>query len=174
MKSRIFNFFTDGGQIFLNPDDFLYLKSQKTDYNGIISLIFYNFILGLVIGISTGDPFMIAVFTVAVVIFTFICQLIKSFLAYIFARLLGGSGKIISTFNLMSYSSILNILLCLGFALIFLDKIVLIPMILLVVLWKMVLEMIAVSEEHNIGYGKAFISTNGIYLIILVILSGLI
>lgn len=172
--SRISNFFTDSGQVLLNPDDFLFLKSQEKDYNGIISLLFYTGILALLIGITTLDPIMTVVLVLVSIIGSLIINLVRSVIAFIFAKLLGGNGGLISTFNLISYSSVLNILLYIGFVLTFFDKLAIIPIILLVFLWKMVIEITAVSEEHNIGYAKAFLSTYGIYLIILVIIMGLI
>lgn len=174
MMSRISNFFTDSGQVLLNPDDFLFLKSQEKDYNGIISLLFYTGILALLIGITTLDPIMTVVLVLVFIIGSLIINLVRSVIAFIFAKLLGGNGGLISTFNLISYSSVLNILLYIGFVLTFFDKLAIIPIILLVFLWKMVIEITAVSEEHNIGYAKAFLSTYGIYLIILVIIMGLI
>ena len=79
-----------------------------------------------------------------------------------------------NTFNLLSYSSVLNVLLIIGIALATLGKMVIIPLVILVGLWKLVIEIIAVSEEHNLGYAKSFLSTAGIPLIISVICWGLI
>ena len=70
----------------------------------------------------------------------------------------------------MSYSSVLNVLLIIGIALATLGFAVIIPLMFLVFLWKMVIEIVAVSEEHNLGYAKSFLSTTGIPLIILIII----
>ncbi len=167
-------FFTESGQVFTNPDDLFYLKTEEKDNNGIVSLIFYNLMLGLVIGLFTGDLLVTGILLVVFVISQLIFKFVESLFVFIFARLLGGSGSLMNTFNLISYSSVLNILLIVGIALATLGKVVIIPLIFLVFLWKMVIEIIAVSEEHSLGYAKSFLSTVGIPLIIFVILVGLI
>lgn len=174
MMRRIMEFFTESGQVLTNPDDLFYLKTEEKDKNGILSLIFYNLMLGLVIGLFTGDLLVTGILLVGFVISQLIFKFIESLFVFIFARLLGGSGSLMNTFNLISYSSVLNILLIVGIALATLGKVVIIPLIFLVFLWKMVIEIIAVSEEHSLGYAKSFLSTVGIPLIIFVILVGLI
>ena len=174
MMRRIMEFFTESGQVFTNPDDLFYLKTEEKDNNGIVSLIFYNLMLGLVIGLFTGDLLVTGILLVVFVISQLIFKFVESLFVFIFARLLGGSGSLMNTFNLISYSSVLNILLIVGIALATLGKVVIIPLIFLVFLWKMVIEIIAVSEEHSLGYAKSFLSTVGIPLIIFVILVGLI
>ncbi len=174
MKTRIMEFFTESAQVFTNPDDLFYLKTQSSDKNGIISLIFYSLMLGLVTGIATGDIVITGILLVAFLILPLISKFIQSIFVFIFARLLGGSGSFINTFNLLSYSSVLNVLLIIGIALATLGKMVIIPLVILVGLWKLVIEIIAVSEEHNLGYAKSFLSTAGIPLIISVICWGLI
>ena len=173
MMSRISNFFTESGQVILDPDDFLYYKTQSKGYNGILSLIFYNLILALIIGIATKDLVMTAFLLVIALIVPLVYKFIKTIFVYAFARILGGKGSFMNTFNLTSYSSVLNILIILGVALTYFIGAVIVPILLLVVLWKMVIELIAVSEEHNIGYGKSFLANYGIFLIILIILVGL-
>ena len=61
----------------------------------------------------------------------------------------------------MSYSSVLNVLLIIGIALATLGFAVIIPLMFLVFLWKMVIEIVAVSEEHNLGYAKSFLTEEG-------------
>lgn len=173
MMSRISNFFTESGQVILNPDDFLYYKCQSKGYNGILTLIFYHVILALIIGITTKDLVTTLLLVAIAIIFPLVYRFIKSIFVYAFAKLLGGTGSFMNTFNLTSYSSVLNILIILGFALTFFDKLVIIPILLLVYLWKMVIEIIAVSEEHNIGYGKSFLANYGIFYLIVIILVGL-
>ena len=174
MMTRIMEFFTESGQVFTNPDDLFYAKTEGNDKNGIISLIFYNLMLGLIIGIYTKDLVFTGILLVAFFILPLLAKFIESIFVFIFAKILGGSGSFMNTFNLLSYSSVLNILLIIGIALLTLEKAVIIPIILLVYLWKMVLEIIAVSEEHNLGYAKSFLSTVGIPLIVIVIIWGLI
>lgn len=169
MKERIFEFFTESGKVFLNPDDLFYFKTEDPDKNGIISLIFYSLMLALVVGIAMGDLVITAVLLVASLILPIVYMFIHTIFVFIFARLLGGSGSFMNTFNLMSYSGVLNVLLIVAIALTKINPLILIPVIILVYLWKMVLEIIAVSEEHNLGYAKAFLSTRGISLIILII-----
>ena len=113
MKTRIMEFFTESAQVFTNPDDLFYLKTQSSDKNGIISLIFYSLMLGLVTGIATGDIVITGILLVAFLILPLISKFIQSIFVFIFARLLGGSGSFINTFNLLSYSSVLNVLLIL-------------------------------------------------------------
>lgn len=173
MMTRIMNFFTESGQVFTNPDDLFYSKTEGNDKNGIISLIFYNLLLGLIIGIFTKDLVITGILLVAFLIFPLLAKFIESVFVFIFAKIFGGSGSFMNTFNLLSYSSVLNVLLIIGIALLTLGKPVIMPIIILVYLWKMVLEIIAVSEEHNIGYAKSFLSTTGIPLIFVVILWGL-
>ena len=170
MKTNIIEFFTESAQVFTNPDDLFYLKTEGKDTNGIISLIFYSLMLGLVIGIATGDIVVTGILLLVSFIVPLVCKVIHSLFAYIFARLLGGSGSFVNTFNLMSYSSVLNVLLIIGIALATLGFAVIIPILFLVFLWKIVIEIVAVSEEHNLGYAKSFLSTMGIPLIILIII----
>lgn len=174
MKTRIMEFFTESGQVFTNPDDLFYLKTESNGKNGIISLIFYNLLLGLVLGIATGNVVITLILMVAFLIISLLYKFIQSIFVFIFAKILGGSGSFMNTFNLISYSSVLNILLIIGIALATLGKMFIIPLIILVLLWKMVIEIIAVSEEHNLGYAKSFLSTVGIFLIIIVLIVGLI
>lgn len=170
MKTNIMEFFTESAQVFTNPDDLFYLKTEGKDTNGIISLIFYSLMLGLVIGIATGDIVVTGILLLVFLIVPLVCKVIHSLFAFIFARLLGGSGSFVNTFNLMSYSSVLNVLLIIGIALATLGFAVIIPILFLVFLWKIVIEIVAVSEEHNLGYAKSFLSTTGIPLIILIII----
>jgi hypothetical protein len=172
--SRILEFFTESGQVFTNPDDLFYMKTEGQDYNGVISLIFYSLMLALVLGITSGDIVVTGILLVLFLIFPLLAQFIHSIFVFIFAKILGGSGNFMNTFNLLSYSSVLNLLLIIGIALLSLGKIVIIPLVILVSLWKIVIEIIAVSEEHNMGYAKSFLSTVGIPLIISVIIWGLI
>lgn len=169
MKERILQFFTESGQVFLNPDDLFFFKTDNQDKNGIISLIFYSFMLALVMGISTGDIVVTAILIVASLILPLVAMFIHTIFVYIFAKLLGGSGSFMNTFNLMSYSSVLNVLLIIAIVLAPINPFIIVPILILVGLWKMVLEIIAVSEEHNLGYGKSFLSTNGILILISII-----
>lgn len=170
MKTKIMEFFTESAKVFTNPDDLFYIKTEGSDKNGIISLLFYSLMLGLVIGIATGDIVLTGILLVVFLIIPLLCKLIHSIFTFIFARILGGSGSFFNTFNLMSYSSVLNVLLIIGIALATLGFAVIIPLMFLVFLWKMVIEIVAVSEEHNLGYAKSFLSTLGIPLIIFIIL----
>ena len=170
MKTSIMEFFTESAKVFTNPDDLFFLKTEGKDINGIISLIFYSLMLGLVIGIASGDIVITGILLVAFLILPLVDKVIHSIFAFIFARLLGGSGSFTNTFNLMSYSSVLNVLLIIGIALATIGFGVILPIMSLVFLWKMVLEIVAVSEEHNLGYAKSFLSTIGIPLIIVIII----
>lgn len=177
MKERISQFFTESGLVFLNPDDLFYFKTEEPDKNGIISLVFYSIMLALVMGIATGNLVIIGALVAASLILPLVYMFIHTIFVFIFARLLGGSGSFMNTFNLMSYSGVLNILLIIAIALSIFNPFVFVPILMLVSIWKIVLEMIAVSEEHNIGYGKAFLSTIGIFLllsVIVLIIGGLI
>lgn len=169
MKERILQFFTESGQVFLNPDDLFFFKTEERDKNGIISLIFYSFMLALVMGISTGDLTVTAILLVISLILPILCMFIHAIFVYIFARLLGGTGSFMNTFNLMSYNAVLNVLLIIAIVLAAVNPFIIVPVLILVGLWKMVLEIIAVSEEHNIGYGKSFLSTKGIAILISII-----
>lgn len=170
MKTKIMEFFTESAKVITNPDDLFYLKTEGEDKNGIISLIFYSLVLALVLGISTGDIVFTGILLVVFLILSLFFMFIRSLFAFIFARLLGGSGSFINTFNLMSYSSVLNVLMIVGIALLCLGFGVIFPIMFLVFLWKMVIEVIAISEEHNLGYAKSFLSTVGIPLIIFIII----
>lgn len=169
MIERISQFFTESGQIFLNPDDLFFYKTDEKDKNGIISLEFYSLMLALVLGIAIGDVVVTAILLVASLIIPLVSMFIHSIFVFVFARLLGGTGSFMNTFNLLSYSSVLNVLLIIAIALAAINPFIILPVIILVSLWKMVLEIIAVSEEHNLGYGKSFLSTNGIPLLISII-----
>ncbi|RAP53433.1 MAG: hypothetical protein BZ138_00875 [Methanosphaera sp. rholeuAM270] len=162
-------FFTESGKIFLNPDDLFFFKTDNHDYNGIISLIFYSLVLGLVLGIASGDLAVTGILLVASLIIPIVVMFVHSIFVFIFAKLLGGSGSFMNTFNLLSYSAVLNVILIIAIALMTFNPFIIVPVIILVGLWKMVLEIIAVSEEHSIGYGKAFLSTRGISIILIIL-----
>lgn len=169
MKTKIMEFFTESANVITNPDDLFYLKTEGGDKNGIITLIFYSFVLALVLGIATGDIVITGILLVVFILLSVFYKFIQSLFAFIFARILGGSGSFLNTFNLMSYSSVLNVFIVIGIALLTLGFAVIFPIMILVFLWKMVIEVIAVSEEHNLGYAKSFLSTAGIPLIIFII-----
>lgn len=162
-------FFTESGHVLLNPDDLFYFKTEEKDKNGILSLVFYSLMLALVLGIASGSIIVTGILVVAFIFIPLIAMFIHSIFVYIFARILGGSGSYVNTFNLLGYSGVLNVLLIVAVALTSINGFILIPVFVLVRLWKMVLEIIAVSEEHNIGYAKAFLSTKGFALIIFIL-----
>lgn len=169
MKTKIMEFFTESANVITNPDDLFYLKTESDDKNGIITLIFYSLMLALVLGITSGDIVVTGILLVGSIILSLLSKFIQAFFAFIFARLLGGSGSFINTFNLMSYSSVLDVFVIVGIALLTLGFGVIFPIMILVFLWKMVIEVIAISEEHTLGYAKSFLSTVGIPLIIFII-----
>ena len=99
MKTKIMEFFTESAKVFTNPDDLFYIKTEGSDKNGIISLLFYSLMLGLVIGIATGDIVLTGILLVVFLIIPLLCKLIHSIFTFIFARILGGSGSFFNTFN---------------------------------------------------------------------------
>ncbi|HII08559.1 MAG TPA: hypothetical protein HA277_03650 [Methanosphaera sp.] len=169
MKIEIMEFFTESAKVITNPDDLFYIKTEGDDKHGILALIFYSLMLALVLGIATGDIVMAGMLLLVFLFLSVFYKFVQALFAFIFARILGGSGSFINTFNLMSYSSVLNIFIIVGIALLTLGFGVIFPIMILVVLWKMVIEIIAVSEEHSLGYAKSFLSTAGIPLIIFII-----
>ncbi len=173
MMSRITNFFTDCGEVITSPEDLFYVKRQYGDHNGIWSLIFFSVFLALIIGLAIGDLTLTGILVFVLLVCSLIFKFIQAILIYLFARLLGGHGEFIDTFNLISYSSVLDIFLILGIACLTLGKLVIIPLLLLLVLWKMVIVITAVNSEYDIGYGKSFLSAYGIILLIFTIIVGL-
>ena len=50
---------------------------------------------------------------------------------------------------------------------------VIMPLILLVIPWRMVINITAVNTEFEIGFGKSFLATYGILILILTVIVGL-
>jgi hypothetical protein len=88
--------------------------------------------------------------------------------------LFGGEGNLFACYNLICYPSCLYIFLIVGLALTVLNKMFLFPVILLVILWQFVIVITAVATEYGMDFGKAFLSTYGLWLIILAILMGIV
>ncbi|MGI6565123.1 YIP1 family protein [Methanosphaera sp.] len=173
MMSRLISFFTESGKVLISPDELFYLKSQSRDYNGILSAIFYSAFLGLIIGLLTGEPLVIVFLIIGAIIVTLLFKVIQAIFIYIFSRILGGKGSYRSTLNLISYSSVFDVFLILGLALTSINNMVIMPLILLVIPWRMVINITAVNTEFEIGFGKSFLATYGILLLILTVIVGL-
>lgn len=174
MKTKIINFFTNSAKIFINPDELFNEKNKNLDYEGVISLIFYMAILGLVIGILTKN----AMITVFLIIFSIIGSLIFNFihcaLTYIFAMLFKVDGEFASLYNLMCYEYVLDALIIIGIGITLLTgKWVIIPLVLLVSIWKIIVTISAVNSVFKFGYGKSFISAYALLFLILTVIMGL-
>lgn len=172
MKTKLINFFVDSAKVFTNPDELFYVKSQSRSYGGIATSIFYAVFLALIIGIFTQDITVTAILMICGVVGVLLYNIIHTIITTIFAWILGGRGSILSLFNLISYTSAIDILLILSLALIPYHIMVIIPAIILISLWKMIIVCTAVNTEYEIGFGKSFLSAYGILIIILTVLVG--
>lgn len=175
MISKIIDFFSDSGKLIISPEELFYLRGQKKGYNGIFSVVFYYAFLSLIIGILLQDLTLSVILAVSSIIFTLVFKFIHALTIHVFAKVLfGGDGKLLACYNLICYPSALTIFLIVGLALTVLNKMFLFPIILLVLLWQVVIVITAVATEYGMDFGKAFISTYGLWLIIIAILMGIV
>lgn len=172
MITRIIDFFADSGKVIISPDELFYLKSQERGYGGVWSLIFYTFFLSLIIGVLTGDAVFMGIIIAVSIISVLVFNLVHTIFIYIFSRLMKAEGSFLSTFNLISYAGVIDVFTILAVAVSTLKPAVLLPILLLVVLWKMIIVITAVNNEYGLGVGKSFLSAYGIILIILAIIMG--
>lgn len=174
MKTKLIDFFSDSGMLIISPEELFYLRGQKSGYNGIFSVIFYLAFLSLIIGILLQDiTLAVSIFLITVVI-SLVFRFIHAITIHIFSKILfGGTGKLLACYNLICYSSSLYIFLIIGLAATVLNKMFIFPVLLLVILWQMFIVVTAVATEYGMDFGKAFISTYGIWLFIIIILMGI-
>jgi hypothetical protein len=175
MISKIIEFFSDSGKLIISPEELFYLRGQKKGYYGILSVVFYLAFLSLMIGILLQDLTFGLIAAVGSIVFTLVFKFIHAVTIHIFAKVLfGGEGNLFACYNLICYPSCLYIFLIVGLALTVLNKMFLFPVILLVILWQFVIVITAVDTEYGMDFGKAFLSTYGLWLIILAILMGIV
>lgn len=174
MKSKIINFFTDSADVLLSPDDLFYLKSQSKNYDGILTLIVFTVILALTLGILTKSALVAGILIILLLFSRLIFKLIQALLINLVTRLFGAQGDFIRTFNLISYSSVLDVFVIIGLASTVLGLgIMLLPLLILTVVWKMFIVVSAICREYELGIGKAFLSAYGIWLLVIAIIMGL-
>lgn len=174
MKTKIINFFTNSAKVFIIPDKLFNEKIENPDYGGILSLVVYMAILGLVIGILTKSAFITVFIVIASIIGSLISKLIHCFLTYIFAMLFKVDGEFGQLYNLMCYEDTLNILIIIGTGITVLTgKWIIIPLVFLVGIWKMIVTISAVNSVFKFGYGKSFLSAYGLLILVVIILMGL-
>ena len=167
MFDGIKNLFADSGEILLSPDEFFYLNSEKQGYGGIFTLLLYNFVLSLIIGLFINDLGIGLILFIVLTILTLISKLITAIWIHIFAKyLFKGNGGLLNTFNLICYTEVTNVFIIFAIAFLVLGKNILIPVITLVSIWEMVLTIIIVNSVYKINYGKAFFASFGIILLL--------
>lgn len=174
MKSGLINFFSDSGKLLISPEELFYLRGQKKGYFGILSMVFYLFILFLVIGLVLQDIAMAFVIYIITLVAILLFKLVHAVTIHLFSKILfGGDGKFLACYNLICYPAVLDVFLIIGVAATVLNKMFIFPLLLLVISWQMFIVVTAVATEYGMDFGKAFISTYGIWFIIMTILMGL-
>ncbi|OWT32522.1 hypothetical protein BGI41_07240 [Methanobrevibacter sp. 87.7] len=158
--------------VLLSPELLFDEKSKDGGYAGIITLIFFSIFLGLISGILSKSFVVFIVVAIFLIIFTIVFNIVQTIFIYIFSRLLGGEGSFKSTFNLLGYLSVIDIFTLIGLSLTSIGNLIIIPISMLVLLWKAVLVVILVNSEFKIGLGKSFLSSFGILALILICLMG--
>ena len=104
MKSRIENFFINSAKVLIDPDTLFKEKEDgQKDYEGIVSLIFYVAILGLLIGKETQSAVITILLILVSIIGLMVFKLIHCGLTYLFAMIFKGTGKFSTLYNLMCY-----------------------------------------------------------------------
>lgn len=175
MMTKIMEFFSDSGKLIISPEELFYLRGQKRGYNGILSLIFYLAFLSLIIGILLQNIGIGIAIGIISIVFSLIFKFVHAITIHIFSKLLfKGDGKFLACFNLICYPGTLYVFLIIGLAATVLNKMFIFPVLLLVILWQIIIVITAVATEYGMDFGKAFISTYGIWLIILAILMGIV
>lgn len=172
MKTKIGNFFMDSAKVITSPDELFYVKNQEKNYDGIKTSIFFTVFLCLILGIFTKDIIITLALIVTGVFAVLITNFIHAVISSLLTFLLRGNGSIMKLFNLISYGSVLDILIIIALSLFVFMPIIIIPTIILVSLWKMIIVTLAVNSEYEIGYGKSFLAAYGIILIFLIIVMG--
>lgn len=173
MKSKIINFFTDSADVLLSPDDLFNLKSQSKNYDGILTLIVFTVLLALTLGILTKSALATGILIISGLFSNLIFKIIQALLINLATRLFGAKGDFLRTFNLISYSSVLDVFIIIGLAGTVLGLGIIFPLLFLTVVWKMFIVVSVVCKEYELGIGKAFISAYGIWLLVLAIIMGL-
>ena len=174
MKSKIINFFMDSADVLLSPDDLFYSKSQSKNYDGVLTLIIFTVFLAIIFGIMTKSAVFTGILIISLLIARLIFKVIQAFFIKIASRLFKAQGDFMETFNLISYTGVLDIFLILGLACSAIGLgVVLIPLLILMVTWKMFIVVSAVCREYELGIGKGFLLSYGIWLLIITIIMGL-
>lgn len=172
MKTRIFDFFTDCAKVITAPDELFYLKSQYKNYEGVLTSIFFTAFLGLILGIYLKDIIVTIGIIVCAIILVLLNNIIHSIITSIIARILGGTGNLLNLFNLISYTSVLDIFFIFVLSIFSFKPLIFIPIYILVSLWKLVINTLAVHSEYELGYGRSFLAAYGIIILIITILMG--
>ena len=169
MKSRIENFFINSAKVLIDPDTLFKEKEDgQKDYEGIVSLIFYVAILGLLIGMETQSAVITILLILVSIIGLMVFKLIHCGLTYLFAMIFKGKGKFSTLYNLMCYEYVTAIILIIGMGLFAATGkfFILIPILLLEFLMKTIITVSAVNNVYKFGYGKSFLSAYGILILI--------
>lgn len=173
MNSKIMDLFISSGKVITSPDELFYLRSQGTDNMGVILSIFYSAFIGLIIGILSGNIIITIGVIITLIILTIVTNLINTIFIYIFTHLLKAKGGFFETFNMISYASAIDLVFIVALPLIIL-KPVLLAVIILVPVWKFIIQITAVNTIYDIGFGRSFLCCGGFLAIIAIIIMGLI
>lgn len=171
MKEEIENFFTNSAKVLLIPDTLFKEKIDAGDHEGVLSLLFYICILGLVIGIGTKSAIATIILIIVSIICVLIFKLIHCGLTYLFSLIFKGEGKFFELFNLMCYEYVSDVILIVGIGIFIATNkfLILLPILALVGLWKVIITTSAVNTVYKFGYGKSFVSAYGILLLICIL-----
>lgn len=175
MKTKIMEFFTNSAKVFLNPDELFSEKKATHNYDGVFSLIFYMAILGLIFGILTKSVIITVILIITLIIGALISKLIHSLITYVIAMIYKADAEFSQLYNLMCYDGALYALIIPGIGIALLTgNLIVIPLIILVDLWKLIVNVIAVNSVFEFGYSKSFIASYALVILILIIIMGLI
>lgn len=172
VKERILNFFDSIVLVFLEPEKYFQkiLEDEKTR-KGLYFLIFFAAFLGFMTGALLNNLILAVILAVIYIILAFIKVFIWAGISHLIARyLFQGEGKFTALFGLFGFSSVSYLWGILGLALfmvsgkLFFTALVL---CLLMAVWMIVLLTIALEKEHQVGYGRAFLSVMGIPALII-------
>lgn len=173
MKSKIMELFTTTGRVITSPDELFYLKNQDEDKMGIAISIVFQILLGIIIGLITQCISFGIIVAIAFIIMTLIGNITNTIFIMIFTRLFGAKGGFMQTFNMISYTSAIDLVTIVTLALSTFKPLILVAL-LFVPLWKLVIQITAVNTIYNIGYVRSFLCCNGFLAIIAIIIMGLI
>lgn len=176
------------GIMHLSDDILLLLKSPEEalkrtkdmgfENQGLYLYVFLSAFLGFSLGgalssVTGGWLIMPVIFALVVLVVSFLKLLLWSVISYIVAlAVFGGKGTFTGTLKMMGFSAAPFIIGIFAFMTLTLLQTVFTSTLLMVIMyiWVIMIAAAAVDAEHEIGYGRAFLSVFGLPATVMMLL----